>query len=75
TRHAERGWLPSLIVGTRLATVNEDFSLTSTRPGTSTDEFGGEQYTVINLRLDITPVRLPQPLFSEWLGKPAAASP
>jgi hypothetical protein len=41
TRHAERGWLPSLIVGTRLATVNEDFSLTSTRPGTSTDEFGG----------------------------------
>jgi hypothetical protein len=41
TRHAERGWLPALIVGTRLATVNEDFSLTSTRPGTSTDEFGG----------------------------------
>ncbi len=41
TRHAERGWLPALIVGTRLANVNEDFSLTSTRPGTSTDEFGG----------------------------------
>jgi cyanophycinase len=43
--------------------------------GWSTDELGGEQYTVINLRLDITPVRLPQPLFGEWLGKPAAASP
>jgi hypothetical protein len=41
TRHAERGWLPALIVGTRLANVNEDFSLTSTRPGTSTDQFGG----------------------------------
>ncbi|WP_374661518.1 cyanophycinase [Inhella sp.] len=34
--------------------------------GWSTDEFGGEQYTVINVRLDITPVRLPQPLFSPW---------
>ena len=34
--------------------------------GWSTDAFGGEQYTVINLRLDITPVRLPQPLFSAW---------
>lgn len=44
-RHAERGWLPALIVGTRLANVNEDFSLTSTRPGTSTDDFGG-RYTI-----------------------------
>jgi cyanophycinase len=34
--------------------------------GWSTDEFGGEAYTVINVRLDITPVRLPQPLFSAW---------
>jgi cyanophycinase len=34
--------------------------------GWSSDEEGGEQYTVINLRLDITPVRLPQPLFSDW---------
>lgn len=41
TRHAERGWLPSLIVGTRLANVNEDFSLTSSRPGVPSDEFGG----------------------------------
>ena len=42
--------------------------------GWSTDELGGEQYTVINLRLDITPVRLPQPLFGEWLGKPGAST-
>jgi len=41
TRHAERGWLPALIIGTRLANVNEDFSFTSLRPGTSTDQFGG----------------------------------
>jgi len=41
TRHAERGWLPALIVGTRLANVNEDFSLRSTRPDVPTDEFGG----------------------------------
>jgi hypothetical protein len=41
TRHAERGWLPALIVGVRTANVNEDFSLTSTRPGVSTDQFGG----------------------------------
>ncbi len=34
--------------------------------GWSTDAFGGEQYTVINLRLDIRPVRLPQPLFGDW---------
>lgn len=36
--------------------------------GWSTDAFGGEQYTVINLRLDITPVRLPQPLFDDWVA-------
>ncbi|MFN4116260.1 MAG: cyanophycinase, partial [Inhella sp.] len=36
--------------------------------GWSTDAFGGEQYTVINLRLDIRPVRLPQPLFGDWPG-------
>lgn len=34
--------------------------------GWSSDETGGEQFTIINLRLDITPVRLPQPLFSDW---------
>jgi len=45
TRHAERGWLPALIVGTRLANVNEDFSLTSTRPDVPTSEFGG-RYTI-----------------------------
>jgi hypothetical protein len=41
TKHAERGWLPAFMVGTRLANVNERFSFTSTRPGTPTDEFGG----------------------------------
>jgi cyanophycinase len=34
--------------------------------GWSSDETGGEDYTVINLRLDIRPVRLPQPLFGDW---------
>ncbi len=41
TRHAERGFLPALIVGTRIAEVNEDFFLSSTRPGTSTRQFEG----------------------------------
>ena len=48
SRHAERGWLPSLIVGTRLANVNEDFRLLSSRPADEIPvgkEFGG-QYTV-----------------------------
>lgn len=38
--------------------------------GWSVDELDGAQYTVINLRLDITPVRLPQPLFGAWPPKP-----
>ncbi len=41
TRHAERGWLPSLMLGIRLANVNEDFSLTSDRPGVPTSDFSG----------------------------------
>jgi hypothetical protein len=45
TRHAERGWLPALIVGTRLATVNEDFQLESTRTNVPASQFSG-QYTV-----------------------------
>jgi len=32
TRHAERGWLPALITGVRLANVNEDFRLQSSNP-------------------------------------------
>ena len=42
TRHAERGWLPSLIVGTRLATTNEDFRLISSRTGVPSSQFGGD---------------------------------
>jgi hypothetical protein len=45
TRHAERGWLPALITGIRLANVNEDWQLISDRPGVSTDDFYG-QYTI-----------------------------
>jgi len=41
TKHAERGWLPAIIIGPRLANVNEDFALISTRPGVPADEFGG----------------------------------
>ncbi|MFG6429668.1 cyanophycinase [Roseateles sp. LYH14W] len=42
--------------------------------GWSTEEFGGEQFTVTNLYLDITPVRLPMPLYGGWAG-PAKISP
>ncbi len=34
--------------------------------GWSTEEFGGEQFTVTNLYLDISPVRLPMPLYGGW---------
>jgi cyanophycinase len=43
--------------------------------GWSTEEFGGEQFTVTNLYLDISPVRLPMPLYGGWTGpakQPAA---
>jgi len=40
--------------------------------GWSTEEFGGEQFTVANLYLDISPVRVPIPLYSPW---PAASAP
>ena len=36
--------------------------------GWGTEEMGGEDYTVVNLYLDVTPVRMPQPLFSAWPG-------
>ena len=46
-------------------------------PGTmgwSTDELGPDEYTVVNLYLDVTPVRLPNPVYSEWPA-PAPAAP
>lgn len=41
TKHAERGWLPSLILGIRTATVNEQFSMLTSRPGTAPSDFVG----------------------------------
>jgi len=43
--------------------------------GWSTEEFGGEQFTVANLYLDITPVRLPMPLYGGWAGPAKAPLP
>jgi cyanophycinase len=43
--------------------------------GWSTEEFGGEQFTVTNLYLDISPVRLPMPLYGGWNGPAKAAPP
>ena len=42
--------------------------------GWSTEEFGGEQYTVTNLYLDISPVRLPRPLYGQWPVPAASAA-
>ncbi|WP_457424896.1 cyanophycinase [Roseateles sp. P5_E7] len=42
--------------------------------GWSTEEFGGEQFTVTNLYLDISPVRLPMPLYGGWNGAPRPAA-
>ncbi len=36
--------------------------------GWGSEEMGGEDYTVINLYLDVTPVRMPQPLYGAWPG-------
>jgi len=42
TRHAERGWLPSLIVGTRLANYNENFSFSGRAFDQPLSTFGGD---------------------------------
>lgn len=42
TKHAERGWLPALIIGTRVATVNEAFMLSSRRNDVPRSQFGGD---------------------------------
>lgn len=40
-KHAERGWLPALIVGPRLVNANEDFGMFSARPGVPSTDFSG----------------------------------
>jgi hypothetical protein len=44
TKHAERGWLPALIVGPRLVTANEHFTLSSSRAGTPQNAFSGRYH-------------------------------
>lgn len=41
SRHAERGWLPAILVGTRLASVNETFTFASSRPDASSSQYSG----------------------------------
>ena len=41
-RHAERAWLPSLIIGTRVATVSEYFMFSSRRNDQNFSQFGGD---------------------------------
>jgi len=41
SRHAERGWLPAVYVGTRLANVDEAFTFASSRRNVSTSKFSG----------------------------------
>jgi hypothetical protein len=41
SRHAERGWLPAVYVGTRLANVDEAFTFASSRRNVSTSNFSG----------------------------------
>ena len=41
-RHAERGWLPAILVGARLANYNEAFSFSSRAYSTPLDMFGGD---------------------------------
>jgi hypothetical protein len=41
SRHAERGWLPAVLIGTRVASVNETFTFASSRPGVSRSAYSG----------------------------------
>jgi len=41
SRHAERGWLPAVLIGTRVASVNETFTFASSRPDVSTSVYNG----------------------------------
>jgi len=41
SRHAERGWLPAVLIGTRVASVNETFTFASSRPNTSASIYSG----------------------------------
>jgi hypothetical protein len=41
SRHAERGWLPAVLIGTRVASVNETFTFASSRPDVSTSVYKG----------------------------------
>jgi len=41
TKHAERGWLPGLIVGARVAHINDIFAMQSSIPSVPTETFGG----------------------------------
>lgn len=41
SRHAERAWLPALIIGTRVANVNESFTFTSRRADLDPSVFSG----------------------------------
>jgi hypothetical protein len=45
TKHAERGFLPALILGIRAANTNENFSFTSRRFGVAPSVYGGD-YTI-----------------------------
>ena len=41
TKHAERGWLPGLIVGARVAHINDIFAMQSSIPEVPEETFGG----------------------------------
>ena len=41
SRHAERGWLPAVLIGTRLASINEAFTFASSRRNVSPSQFSG----------------------------------
>ena len=54
--------------GDRLADLGFHFRLYKAPDtlGWSSSEGGGEEYTVANVRLDVTPVRVPMPMFGIW---------
>ena len=41
SRHAERGWLPAVLIGARVANINETFTFASSRRNVSSSRFSG----------------------------------
>ena len=69
TKHAERGFLPALILGTRVAAISEQFTLDASRAGVAPADFSGNYRITANnwlLGLNIGGELISQNEFFYW---------